>query len=308
VEVLLSREGSIGIGWPVKIVTSAVCREAFDLAITIKPGGGKEAIITGADVNKPILWHMNADENQSYVDIPAEDGTYAVAISADGQYVAIADGIENIFLLTGADKKPFASVPGGERTLSLLFDASRQRLISACSFQGGATVTFYRIVGTSVHLEHTISRSNVYSPKEDFVDTIMSLALSLDGQHLGIFETSAVYQTFHAPGWCGNVVLYDLKKDRVAWTIPIDVHLTADERAMQRFPMGFRTNVLFTTSGEIACGSPGGDILILDAETGSLLRRMSVFAGRALVSFAANDRTQEFVCIDEDGAVRAVRY
>jgi WD40 repeat protein len=194
--------------------------EAFDMAISARHG---ELFVSATSLNELLVYNSVALQPVTTLRVGAEAGTFAIACSPDGQWLAVADGMERIFLVDVQTRAVRAILPGGERTFSLAFTADSSRLVSACSYQGGATVRCHRIDLREPTLEREFARANVNSPPSLFVDTLASVTTDASGKWLALFETSAIYQETHPHGWCGNLVLYNMSAASLQWSVSIDV-------------------------------------------------------------------------------------
>lgn len=277
--------------------------EAFDMAVSARHG---ELFVSATSFNELLVYNSVTLRPVTTLNVGAEAGTFAIACSADGQWLAVADGMEQIFLVDVQTHAVRAILPGGERTFSLGFTADSSRLVSACSYQGGATVRCHRIDLREPTLEREFVRANVHSPPSLFVDTLASVATDASGKWLALFETSAIYQEAHPHGWCGNLILYNRSTAPLQWSVSIDASIASalgDER-IRRFPMGFRTEVRFLGSDAVACGTPTGQILVFNCEDATLLHAIGLFADSAVSSFISDPFRREIIAVSYDGAVR----
>ena len=276
--------------------------EAFDMAISARHS---ELFVSATSFNELLVYNSVTLQPAATLSVGAEAGTFAVACSPDGLWLAVAGGMEQIFLVDVQTRAVRAILPGGERTFSLAFTADSSRLVSACSYQGGATVRRHRIDLREPTLEREFARANVYSPPSMFVDTLTSVATDASGKWLALFETSAIYQEAHPRGWCGNLVLYNMSAASLQWSVSIDASIASalgDER-VRRFPMGFRTEVRFFGSDAVACGTPAGQILVFNCEDATLLHTIGLFADSAVSSFISDPFRREIIAVSYDGAV-----
>jgi ankyrin repeat protein len=226
------------------------------------------------------------------------DRPTAVDASADGRWIAVAEHPEQVVLLERSTRRITGRVEGGERTMSVRFSPDLRRLAAACSFQGGGHVRLDDI-GPDGQLtrERELERSVYNTPASRFVDTLARVRFSPDGQHLVLFETSAICHDSRPSGWRGDVVLYHVGTGREVWSASIDAGVTHDGRSLAAagHAMGFITDVLFAAEGRmVACGATAGVILFFATADGSLLGR-SVVHERATVTALAYDPATRLV-------------
>src|SRR5256885_2171489 len=105
----------------------------------------------------------------------------------------------------------------------------------------------------------------------------MRLDFSPDGRWLAALGNSQklylIDRTEKAPGWRGNLLLYEVETGRLCWQNSIDQTVTNDPRSLAAagHPMGyFFNNILFIDDRLVACGATRGTILIYDVTTGAL--------------------------------------
>jgi WD40 repeat protein len=292
----------------------AICLAVHARLIRLSLAGSTESIITNHRTNQFGLSILSASGNGDLFAVGSQDETFvnihqwsdlklihsleftariaAIDFSQDGRWIAIATNNEQIHLLDFESKQIKATIEGGERTLRIRFDPHSKYLAAACSFQGGGHIGIYQIdVNGKALLTNELDRSNVHTPDKEFVDTLVDLTFSLDGQYLALFETSGIYHEKRPRGWRGDLVLYQFNTGQIVWQVHIDKTLTGDKRSLEKagYPMGFFTQLLFIDNDAIACGSTNGRILFFDVRNGSLIRSAQVHP-EAAVEYLALER------------------
>jgi WD40 repeat protein len=237
------------------------------------------------------------------VQVPKAKGIIALAFSPDGRWLVLANRHEAIQMIDRRNGQITAEVEGGEWTFPLLFHPTAALLASACSFQGGGHIRLDRIgnQGELIPL-HILDRSDYLTHPKDFVDSLICLAFSPDGQWLTLFETSSIYHDEHPCGWRGNVVLYVVETGVLHWQTSLDAQVTGDVRILQTagFPGGFVTELLFVNNTEIACGATQGVIVFYDVTTGELTRKITLPTNAAIRSLSlAKDGHMLWVVLDD---------
>jgi WD40 repeat protein len=220
----------------------------------------------------------------------------ALAFSSDGRWLALADRHEQIFLVERMTAHITAQVEGGEQTFSVLFDPTSRLLASACSFQGGGHIRLDRISDEGqLFPVHELPRSNTGTPANAFVDSLIHLAFSPDGRLLALFESSAIYHDARPQGWRGDIVLYSVETGLLQWQTSIDSQVTSDTRSLKHIgsPMGFFTELIFVSDGEVACGASRGLVLFYAVSTGKLTRSIDLHTNASVRSLS----------LDKDGAL-----
>jgi ankyrin repeat protein len=220
-------------------------------------------------------------------------GLFAVDLSADGRWIAVANSWEQVHLLDRVTGAVVSTVEAGERTGCVRFDPASRRLASACSFQGGGHVRIDRIEAGRLVPETELPRSDCDTPGSRFVDTLVHLAFSPGGDALALFETSAIGHEARPTGWRGNVVLYDTSTWKERWQVSIDAAVTEDRRSLDEagHPMGYFTEPCFLDDATLACGTTAGHVLFYRLTDGILLRRVQVDRTADVVSLAWEPQT-----------------
>ncbi|HVB25374.1 MAG TPA: hypothetical protein VNG51_25780 [Ktedonobacteraceae bacterium] len=230
------------------------------------------------------------------VKCPISEEATSLAFSPDGHWLALADRQETIYVIDRKNESVTAEIEGGERTSALLFSPDSNLLASACSFQGGGHIRIARIdrEGRGIPV-YELDRSNVSTPPSTFVDSLVDLAFSPDGQCLALFESSAIYHEQRPSGWRGNIVLYSVGTGIVQWQASIDAQVTGDTRSLEQVgnPMGFFTELLFINETEIACGASRGLVLVYDVITGKFKRGIDLHCDASVLSLS----------LDKDGTM-----
>ena len=254
------------------------------------PDGSSFVVAGMSDVIEVRAW-MDLRLLRTLTLPPADAGgrveVAAIALSPDGRWLAVADSDSRMYLVDYRSGWLGPPVDTGEWTGALAFAPSGRLLASGCSYQGGAEVRVDRILDAGV-IEGAVAgtliphyqewRSDRETPTAEFVDGLSAVAFSPSGQHLAVFETSAIYSDQRPPGWRGDVVLYSAESGALQWCASIDAAVTGDRRSLDEagHPLGFYTSVLFLDDDYVLCGATRGTLLVYHTETGTLAGRLQL--------------------------------
>lgn len=235
--------------------------------------------------------------------IPPEPGrAEAIAYSPDGRFMAVANGNEQVSLVPLAKIGERGALPidagiydlrrgtpsgvmsGGEYTGCLTFTTDGAMLIAGCSFEGGASLSLAEVgkgseSGALLNLRELDLRDNL-TPLAEFCDNVISLAVSPNGRALALFETAQTGSQGKAPGWQGIVSVADFPFETLRWSTSITAQITGDARPIEAFHArnggGYHTKLAFVSDDEVVCGASAGNVLVFDAHTGALRRKINL--------------------------------
>jgi len=231
-------------------------------------------------------------------DTPSPGGKQPTGLdtSRDGKWLAVAEGYNGVYLVerdTGAVAASFAlEYHAG----CVRFDPSGRWLATAWSEQGGCGIRIDRVHNGTLELAAELDPGG--DTPDRFLDTASHIAFSPDGALLALFATSAIYHEARPKGWRGDVVVYDVATWSELWVASVDACVTHDGRSLKNVgaAMGCFTEVLFADTQTLMCGAVGC-VLVLDATTGQLLRRVEVPEDAAVVSLALDSDSTVWVAI-----------
>lgn len=243
------------------------------------------------------------------VNLIFEYGVHSAAFSPDGTWLALDEG-ESVKFFNLITEDISLEVPGGEWTGAICFSPSSQLVAIACSFQGGGYVGIHHITNNGVKDGYEFGRSDINTPANRFVDTLVAIAFSPDSRHLVLFETSRIYHDFYPNGWRGNLVLYDLTYGTETWQSSIDGTVTKDFRSLREagYGSGFFTQVIFVNQDTIACGSTAGNILLYHVKSGELFRRFQLNTQAAVIRLAADVSGTALWVLLNDGVILSLAW
>lgn len=217
------------------------------------------------------LYTISDGRHVEHVDLSRErHGIQALAISPNGAYAALAGFGEQIHLLAVDGWRKLAQVEGGEWINSVAFDASGERLASACSFQNGAMVRIDRVVADALEPVRELPRSDQNTPEQTFVDFVASVAWEPSGGGVALFETSSVGGLTGEYGWRGNIALYEPVSGALRWERTVGASVGGDRTTLAEagYSGGYPARITFDAAGNVICGSTGGRAVALDGRTG----------------------------------------
>jgi hypothetical protein len=276
------------LGETPEVLTGLQAQHAWFADIAADPQGEVFAVATPGNSIEVRRWDDLRVGGEFSWPTEGHHGAQALDFSPDGRWIAVADSCEQVHLVERATEKVVATEDAGERTYCVRFDPSSRLIATACSFQGGGFVRIDRIEKGRLVPVTQLDRSGHRTPAEQFVDTLVHLAFSPDGESLALFETSAIYHDARPEGWRGDVVMYEVSSWRVRWVASIDDRATGDPRSLAEagHEMGFLAEVLFVDNETLACGATCGHVLYYRAADGQLVRRVRVHPEAPVVSLA----------------------
>lgn len=278
-----------GLGEPPEVVAGIQAQHSWFTDMAVDPRGDVFAVTTPGRAIELRRWDDLRVVAQVACPTEGRHGQWAIDLSPDGRWIAVADSSEQVHLIERATGEVVATREAGEGTCCARFDPSSRLLATACSFQGGGHVRIDRIEEGRLQPEVELDRSNCRTPAERFVDTLVHLAFSPGGGSLALFETSAIRHDARPRGWRGDVVLYEAAETWTRrWAASVDARATGDERTLAQagHEMGFFTEVLFVDNETLACGATGGLVLFYRVADGALQNRVRVHPEAPVVSLA----------------------
>jgi WD40 repeat protein len=231
-------------------------------------GGELLAVSTGSEVR---LINASDGQLQHKVEFAGEPFPLdTFAFSPDERWLAVGGFAEEVRLLATDNWGETARAVGGELVLAMAFDPANERLVSACSAQGGAAIRIHYVSGGELRELSEIWRSDYKTPLAKFIDRISSVAWSPDSARIALFETTRVGHYALEPGWRGNIAVYDADTSELCWERTVGGSLVGDTRVLADcgYGGGFLTRIAFDRSGNVVCGSTAGAVVVLDGESG----------------------------------------
>ncbi len=263
---------------PVARVTSSSALARTPRAAVLVGGSTPVLELIGPDA----LVRLDAQTLERLAQTPAQDREWEPPIvgSRDGRWAAWGRGDGGVGILD-RQRGTMRRVEGGERHHDLEIDPTGRWLAVPASYQGGARLMVHDLSAPASdeapEATVIVSRSDHRTSARRFIDTLVSVAFSPDGNRIACFETSAVHRDRRPKGWFGNVFVLDLGRGEVV-----------GERAVigrgENLGMGWFTNLAFTRDRIWYCSDDGSvrgldprdlrEAVVLEPDTSDLAHRV----------------------------------
>ena len=248
----------------------------FDLAFHPEGSG---LLASGEQLLK--LWRVADGTLVRDFPVQEQEGMHAIAFAPDGARMLVASDFEVGKVIALPSAEVAFEFPVGERTTSFAFHPDGRTVAATCSWQGGSEIRFYRL-GDPPEVLDTLSIPRPF-------DVVAPAAFSPDGHFLAFGDRDLNLFSFPA---LELARAYAPTGDMIREPQP-GFLVTA-----------YWSEARFSVDGaQLICGSPSGEILWFDMQSGRLVRRLSGHEAGVL-SIALGADGKRLISSSDDGTVR----